>query len=760
MQLTTPAYRLQQDAASVTVRVSCAETKAVSARAVAEGTTFGCFMDPVYLPLTFPAPVRRLDVVVSLDAANTVDGCSFDAAAMELVVRLEKEVHGTTFEGLERLQPQILSKTEMQALERDAQRLEKEEDSARSAPAPVPAPTPAPAPTVQFPVGLLCEPLASPAYTALVAAGRIPYMDILDPTPLSNAERECQAEKMEGEKWDEGMYLDSTVDLDGEIAGLLKQRLSFAERSEDIAETRTPAPARAAAFLAQLLFAYLYEDRTSFQDPTPESAWTVCKLTRSIVCWTDPLDLSPGLDATLRASYRRALTYPLYRSTAVCARVCEDAAELLSSAPRTRILHVLHAIDALFALAPTGTGLAEQATTVLRLVWELWIVPLQAWVSHAATDAQLEAVRAAFARHARPTPSFLVEIGTPGDWDLAALDAAAEEARLHGEGEFSDEGQSVQRPRPGTLTAVLEYHRNIARATAVVRNAGADAVVARVLEVPTGVVLSLAAGTAAIDVDLDWPLVAGEYAGEVHGDTQVVTLGAHTSAPYSGMLRPPWAVLATEHIPVLGLGCAACHAALTTFGGAATLRALPSENWEELVDAWMCHGDQRLNASVVQGRADVEPSRTPAADEIWVGTLLLKVASTQLVGVACANTKAQGPWELLQPSIVPIPNERPQDALFAQILAHYFVEQAERHAVHHFLIQELGTGASRLFLWAFQPLVEMHVQRRMVVCKILYHTTHTTPEVPYIPLALAPAHCDQLQALLDESNALLSHNGK
>lgn len=233
-----------------------------------------------------------------------------------------------------------------------------------------------------------------------------------------------------------GSHSDSTVDLDGEIAGLLKQRLSFAERSEDIAETRTPAPARAAAFLAQLLFAYLYEDRTSFQDPTPESAWTVCKLTRSIVCWTDPLDLSPGLDATLRASYRRALTYPLYRSTAVCARVCEDAAELLSSAPRTRILHVLHAIDALFALAPTGTGLTEQATTVLRLVWELWIVPLQAWVSHAATDAQLEAVRAAFARHARPTPSFLVEIGTPGDWDLAALDAAAEEARLHGEGEF------------------------------------------------------------------------------------------------------------------------------------------------------------------------------------------------------------------------------------------------------------------------------------------------------------------------------------
>lgn len=131
----------------------------------------------------------------------------------------------------------------------------------------------------------------------------------------------------------------------------------------------------------------------------------------------------------------------------------------------------------------------------------------------------------------------------------------------------------------------------------------------------------------------------------------------------------------------------------------------------------------------------------------------MSCACGALLGAAIAND-APCAVQLLQPSIVPIPNETPQDALFAQILAHYFVEQAERHAVHHFLIQELGTGAPRLFLWAFQPLVEMHVQRRMVVCKILYHTAHTTPEVPYIPLALAPAHCDQLQALLDESNAL------
>lgn len=34
--------------------------------------------------------------------------------------------------------------------------------------------------------------------------------------------------------------------------------------------------------------------------------------------------------------------------------------------------------------------------------------------------------------------------------------------------------------------------------------------------------------------------------------------------------------------------------------------ALPSENWEELIDSWMCHGDQLLNQSVTRGKEGLD----------------------------------------------------------------------------------------------------------------------------------------------------------
>lgn len=225
------------------------------------------------------------------------------------------------------------------------------------------------------------------------------------------------------------------MDFDEQVAELLRPPPHLSETHPPIAEGPIPDSNRALSFLAQILYAYLYEDRMSLHDPTPESAWTVVKLSRSLACWTDPLEGQLDLRSTLIFCFRRSLVYPLYRSTAVCAKICHDAATLLSASPRARILHVLHALDEWFALAPTGTGLAEQVTTVLSVVWEQWIAPLATWVAHAATDAHFHQLHVAFA-NIEFTPKTLVEIGTPGGWDLAALNAAAEEARAEGEGEW------------------------------------------------------------------------------------------------------------------------------------------------------------------------------------------------------------------------------------------------------------------------------------------------------------------------------------
>ena len=207
----------------------------------------------------------------------------------------------------------------------------------------------------------------------------------------------------------------------------------------------------------------------------------------------------------------------------------------------------------------------------------------------------------------------------------------------------SDDAREVQRQRAEDvrLPVVLEYHRNIARATAVVWDAPEQVV----CEIVPGV-LTLSAGDARNVLQLDWPLAPGRYMSEMQDGVQVVTLGAQSSAPLALVPQTPWMHMTTEKVSVLALACASCGSTLVQFGGAAMLRALPSENWEELVDAWMCHGDQRLNASVVQGRADVEHTRVPEPDQVWVGALLLRINSNQLQHVKLEQHKIPGPWEV------------------------------------------------------------------------------------------------------------------
>lgn len=47
--------------------------------------------------------------------------------------------------------------------------------------------------------------------------------------------------------------------------------------------------------------------------------------------------------------------------------------------------------------------------------------------------------------------------------------------------------------------------------------------------------------------------------------------------------------------------------------------AMPSEHWEELVDAWMCHADQRLSESVQVGREGLEEGRRIGEGDVRVG---------------------------------------------------------------------------------------------------------------------------------------------
>jgi len=140
-------------------------------------------------------------------------------------------------------------------------------------------------------------------------------------------------------------------------------------------------------------------------------------------------------------------------------------------------------------------------------------------------------------------------------------------------------------------------------------------------------------------VQVPWPVVPGSYAASF-SDGYVFTI---PTKPIGRTCQPPpsspWHEFAQKDIDALQ--CARCAQTLVQFTPRAHLRALPSEHWEELVDAWMCHGDQRLNASVTQGRRDVDVHRVPRDDELWVSSLWLKTSSASITSGVCIRGEAQ-----------------------------------------------------------------------------------------------------------------------
>lgn len=354
-----------------------------------------------------PHPVVTLHDTLPLIRGSVTKACRYDQDTSTLHITLQKAEAGQEFPGLDTLTPQLLSEEERAQFEKDAMQ------------------------EVKHAYGLLDVRTPLPLeYQALLKTGRVPYLDVVDPTLMSDRERACEALKHESDKWDEGMYLDAYVDMDGEIAHAVSVRPSILRRDVPAVASKgdLPEPSLAPALLVQVLFAYLYEAHVSMDDPSPESAWTLIKLSRSLSCFASPMAPGESLHDVLIGCYRRALTYPLYRSWTLCERVRSEMVTLLQGddAP-ARVVAALQDIDKMLALAPTGTGLVEQTELVLQLVWDLWIQPLQTW-AHAQTT--LTAVAQALTAPSKDA------VGTPGDWDLALLEVAAREAMEQGEGGF------------------------------------------------------------------------------------------------------------------------------------------------------------------------------------------------------------------------------------------------------------------------------------------------------------------------------------
>lgn len=89
-----------------------------------------------------------------------------------------------------------------------------------------------------------------------------------------------------------------------------------------------------------LLFATSYDTRTTMADPTPESAWTIISLTPLFTSLL-PSDSYATVSSALKASFRRALSFPLYRHWELCQTVQKDVAGLLQKGRQTVLRSLL-----------------------------------------------------------------------------------------------------------------------------------------------------------------------------------------------------------------------------------------------------------------------------------------------------------------------------------------------------------------------------------------------------------------------------------
>ncbi|XP_023949904.2 protein SHQ1 homolog [Bicyclus anynana] len=77
--------------------------------------------------------------------------------------------------------------------------------------------------------------------------------------------------------------------------------------------------------LIDLLYGYCYDKRTTMNDSNVESSWTINKLSATLSWFCVFNDMKE----VLVASYRRALTFPIFRNYDLCNKVKDDLASLL-----------------------------------------------------------------------------------------------------------------------------------------------------------------------------------------------------------------------------------------------------------------------------------------------------------------------------------------------------------------------------------------------------------------------------------------------
>ncbi|KAG8718613.1 hypothetical protein FRC08_004806 [Ceratobasidium sp. 394] len=453
----TPKFSCTQDHVSVTVNLYVPSVRAADVEIHVEDTLFSVHINPYFLRLNFPHPVLEDDE----------SSASYDPASGTLTVRLTKETQGTHFPDLDLLakllaprsaaalgeegrarQPliEVLDSSGTDGLAEQLDKLELNHEHKVFAQAAEN--------DWQIEQTVPDEDLDSPrlstaygfldlhtGYFAHVTSVENEVNELGAEAENATLERRQELREINEEnKWDEEHYLADFVD-DDTIRELIGWRLepdepfTFTEE-ENMSMLRLPrreyllSPSRTHQLhitLCTILFAALYDTRTTQDDPTPESAWTICSLVPAFSA-LDPCPAPVSLHSALRTSYRRALAFPLYRSFALCQHIQQDVADVLSRGTRV-VTHLMLKSKKIL-----------DSHDVYYVYSKIWLDDFCAWLASHTTDQELKTLSAEVVS----TTISKDDIG----WDLEELEQATKEVFPDSDDEDVDE---IERMTPMAL---------------------------------------------------------------------------------------------------------------------------------------------------------------------------------------------------------------------------------------------------------------------------------------------------------------------
>lgn len=94
-------------------------------------------------------------------------------------------------------------------------------------------------------------------------------------------------------------------------------------------------------------------------------------------------------------------------------------------------------------------------------------------------------------------------------------------------------------------------------------------------------------------------------------------VGEDEKAP-ADLSESPLSASSLQKIGPARLHCTSCLEPIVDLHTISRYVALPSQHWEELIDAWMCHGDQEINVGLIQAHKDMDDSKAVQVGEVRV----------------------------------------------------------------------------------------------------------------------------------------------